>query len=81
VARTLTDTFSGIDPQHAGPFVAAQLVGAMLAVPFFGLLLGPAGERKLRSPAAHESSGTVATSGRAAETKSRRTNPRHRRCR
>lgn len=51
VARTLTDTFSGIDPQHAGPFVAAQIVGAALAVMFFGWLLGSAGERALRSPA------------------------------
>jgi glycerol uptake facilitator-like aquaporin len=55
VARTLTDTFSGIDPRHAAPFVAAQLVGASLAVPFFGWLLGPAEERKLCSPAARGS--------------------------
>ncbi len=32
IARTLTDTFAGIRPASAAPFVAAQLVGAGLAV-------------------------------------------------
>ncbi|MEL7207655.1 MAG: aquaporin [Actinomycetota bacterium] len=32
VARTLTDTFTGIDPSDAAPFVAAQLVGTALAI-------------------------------------------------
>ncbi len=35
VARTLSDTFAGIDPASAPGFVAAQLVGAVLA---FGLI-------------------------------------------
>ena len=31
IARSLTDTFSGIAPEHAPAFIAAQLVGAALA--------------------------------------------------
>ena len=33
IARSLTDTFSGINPGHAPAFIAAQLVGAAAAVP------------------------------------------------
>lgn len=32
IARTLTDTFAGIRPQDAGPFIAAQLAAAVLAM-------------------------------------------------
>jgi glycerol uptake facilitator-like aquaporin len=32
VARTLSNTFAGITPDSAGPFVAAQVVGSLLAV-------------------------------------------------
>jgi arsenate reductase len=32
IARTLSDTFAGIAPASAAPFIAAQLVGAALAV-------------------------------------------------
>lgn len=32
LARSLTDTFSGIAPVHAPAFIAAQLIGAVLAV-------------------------------------------------
>lgn len=32
VGRTLTDTFSGIQPGHAAPFIAAQAAGALVAV-------------------------------------------------
>ena len=32
VGRTLTDTFTGIDPAHAGAFILSQLVGAVAAV-------------------------------------------------
>lgn len=31
IARSLTDTFSGINPAHAPAFIAAQFVGAILA--------------------------------------------------
>ena len=39
VARSFTDTFSGIAPAHAPAFVAAQLAGAAAAVLFFRWLL------------------------------------------
>ncbi|WP_421725922.1 aquaporin [Bauldia sp.] len=32
IARSLTDTFSGIAPQHAPAFILAQLIGAVCAV-------------------------------------------------
>ena len=40
VSRTLTDTFSGIEPMHAPAFIIAQCVGALLAVLIFGWLFG-----------------------------------------
>ncbi|MCW2308267.1 aquaporin [Rhodobium gokarnense] len=39
VARSFTDTFSGIAPEHMPAFILAQFVGAGLAVPLFGWLL------------------------------------------
>jgi glycerol uptake facilitator-like aquaporin len=45
LARTLTDTFTGIRPIDAPAFVAAQVVGAALGATVFGwLLAGPAKE-------------------------------------
>lgn len=41
LARSLTDTFSGIVPADAPAFVLAQLAGAGLAVGFEALLRGP----------------------------------------
>ncbi|MFP6698353.1 MAG: MIP/aquaporin family protein [Alphaproteobacteria bacterium] len=41
IARTLTDTFSGIAPMDAPGFIAAQLVGAVAATLVFGWLLQP----------------------------------------
>ncbi|MEC5324463.1 MIP/aquaporin family protein [Aurantimonas sp. A3-2-R12] len=41
IARAFTDTFSGIQPLDVPGFVVAELVGAMLAVWFFGWLLYP----------------------------------------
>ena len=38
LARSLTDTFSGIYPAHAPGFVVAQLVGAVVATAVFGWL-------------------------------------------
>ena len=32
IARTMSDTFAGIDPSDAAPFIAAELVGAIVAV-------------------------------------------------
>lgn len=42
VARTLTDTFSGIRPLDAPAFIVAQLAGAILAVVVLTWLLAPA---------------------------------------
>ena len=39
IARSFTDTFSGIMPAHVPGFILAQLVGAALAVGVFGWLL------------------------------------------
>ena len=38
IARSLTDTFSGIRPVDAGPFIAAQLAGALAATALFAWL-------------------------------------------
>jgi glycerol uptake facilitator-like aquaporin len=42
IARSLTDSFSGIRPSDAPGFIAAQLVGAAAATIAMGWLLGPA---------------------------------------
>jgi glycerol uptake facilitator-like aquaporin len=39
IARSLSDTFAGIAPVSAPPFIGAQLVGALAAHVFFGWLL------------------------------------------
>ncbi len=39
IARGFTDTFSGIQPEHVGGFVAAQLIGAVIATLLMGWLL------------------------------------------
>jgi arsenate reductase len=44
LARTLTDTFSGIDPASVPAFVAAQLIGAALAVLVLAVLHPDIGE-------------------------------------
>ena len=40
VARTMTDSFSGIRPIDAPGFILAQLVAAVVVVPVFGWLHG-----------------------------------------
>ena len=47
IARTLTDTFSGILPASAPGFIAAQIVGAVMATLVFAWLLAPAEETEL----------------------------------
>lgn len=42
IARAITDTFSGIRPVDVPGFIAAEAVGAMLAVIVMGWLLSPA---------------------------------------
>ncbi len=39
IARSFTDTFSGIMPAHAPGFIAAELIGAALAAGFCGWML------------------------------------------
>jgi glycerol uptake facilitator-like aquaporin len=45
LARSLTDTFSGIQPSNVGAFVVAQAIGAVAALAFFGWLLAASNER------------------------------------
>jgi glycerol uptake facilitator-like aquaporin len=44
VARSLTNSFSGIRPADLPGFIAAELCGAVAAMPFMGWLLRQAGE-------------------------------------
>lgn len=46
VARTLTDTFAGIRPTDAPSFVAAQLIGATVAIGLSRLLFEPTPRRR-----------------------------------
>ncbi|MDC1101923.1 aquaporin, partial [Pseudomonadales bacterium] len=39
LARSLTNTFSGIQPDHAGMFIVMQLLGALLATVFMRSLI------------------------------------------
>lgn len=41
IARSLTNTFSGIRPEDMPSFIAAQFIGAVLATIIFGWLLNP----------------------------------------
>jgi glycerol uptake facilitator-like aquaporin len=53
IARSLSDTFSGIEPSGVPAFVLAQVAGAALAVLFLGWLFGsvrPADAESLRRP-------------------------------
>jgi glycerol uptake facilitator-like aquaporin len=45
IARSFTDTFSGIAPENALGFIVAQLAGAAVAASFFGWLLAPPEKR------------------------------------
>ena len=42
IARALTDSFSGIRPSDAPAFIAAQIIGALVAMALIGWLLKPA---------------------------------------
>ena len=43
-ARSFTNTFSGIDPAHMPAFIAAQLIGALIAVAVCGWLFAQKSE-------------------------------------
>ena len=46
IARSLTDTFSGIDPAHVPGFILAQLVGAIMATITIGWLTARSSKTK-----------------------------------
>lgn len=54
IARSFTDTFSGIIPAHAPAFVIAQLVGAVSATLLLGWLLRPSAREQLAASEAAE---------------------------
>jgi len=45
IARSFTNTFSGIFPGHVAAFIAAQIIGAVLATLIFGWLLKSSGDQ------------------------------------
>jgi glycerol uptake facilitator-like aquaporin len=47
IARSLTESFAGIRPADVGPFIAAEILGALLAVACFGWLLKGATDRQM----------------------------------
>lgn len=46
IARSLSDTFAGIAPQGVPAFIAAQLIGAILAIPLASWLWGGASAKQ-----------------------------------
>ena len=50
MARAMTNTFSGIRPADVLPFIAAQMVGAIAAMFFFGWLMPISGSRQEKGP-------------------------------
>lgn len=52
IARSLSDTFAGIAPQGVPAFIAAQLIGAILAIPLASWLWGGASVKQSAQPIA-----------------------------
>lgn len=52
IARSLSDTFAGIAPQGVPAFIAAQLIGAILAIPLASWLWGGASAKQSARPIA-----------------------------
>jgi len=50
IARSLSDTFAGIAPHGVPAFIAAQLIGAILALPLAGWLWGRASLKRSAAP-------------------------------
>ena len=50
IARSLTDTFSGIRPVDLPAFILAEFIGALLALAFFSWLLQPVPAREAPGP-------------------------------
>lgn len=59
LARTLSDTFAGIDPAGAAPFIAAQIVGAVAAVAVIRLVYPVDASPAAPSPANNELTSNV----------------------
>ncbi|WP_234679768.1 aquaporin [Bradyrhizobium monzae] len=57
IARSLSDTFAGIAPQNVPAFIAAQLVGAILALPLASWLWGGARGKRGAQPIASQQPG------------------------
>ncbi|OAR23391.1 antitoxin [Streptomyces sp. ERV7] len=53
VGRTFTDTFAGIAPASVTPFIAAQLLGAVLGLGVVAAVYGPDSARARREPLTH----------------------------
>jgi glycerol uptake facilitator-like aquaporin len=54
IARSLSDTFAGIAPQGVPAFIAAQLIGAILAIPLASWLWGGASAKRSATPMASQ---------------------------
>lgn len=52
IARSLSDTFAGIAPHGVPAFIAAQLIGAILAIPLASWLWGGASAKRSAQPIA-----------------------------
>ena len=50
LARSLTNTFAGIQPGHVIPFIIAELIGGASAVAVFGWMLGGASSSLIEAP-------------------------------
>ena len=57
IARSLSDTFAGIAPHGVPAFIAAQLVGAILAIPLASWLWGGASVKRSAPPIASQQPG------------------------
>lgn len=54
IARSLSDTFAGIAPQGVPAFIAAQLIGATLAIPLASWLWAGASTKRSATPIASQ---------------------------
>jgi len=53
IARSLSNTFAGISPSHVPGFIAAQLLGALAAIPVARMLQVPALHCRATTPTPH----------------------------
>jgi glycerol uptake facilitator-like aquaporin len=67
IGRAFTDTYAGIAPASVGPFIAAQLVGALCGLGLVTALFGPPAHIAVHVPS-HDSRDEVALAASAAFT-------------